>query len=452
MSEQMSFIKRKDELHSLITHISSGQSMSLVGVSNMGKSDLLRDLCNSDVRAVLRPDLAGQMQLFYVDCNRMLDQTEHAFYEIVLRVIINELRRDDPNLADELRQDYDTLLNPPSDFHIPLSFNQALTTLVENHKPHTVLVFDEVDTPYNELNPRIFLNMRALKDRYGDELTYVVATDRRLAHIRTGEDVDEFKELIDQFVHYVQPLSLKDAQEIIQERSEALGASFDENDIAFLYEQAGGHPSLTDIGARRLAEITGSVTRSDSEDWLIHRQVKDALREDLSVSAECDKIWRDLSGNERRTIKGMFLPGADRDEQATSELLRKGLLVEQEGDIQCFSAVFRDYVRRQSATQVGISTGVRVDAESGEVSVDGRMVETLTKLEFRLLLLLYGRLNKICDKYSIVESVWGEDYLDEIYDSSIEKLVSRLRKKIELNPSSPRYIITVRGRGYKMVG
>ena len=231
-----------------------------------------------------------------------------------------------------------------------------------------------------------------------------------------------------------------------------MGAIFDENDIAFLYEQAGGHPSLTDISARRLAENTGSVTRSDSEDWLIHRQVKDILREDLSVSAECDKIWRDLSDDERQTLKSCTQPGADSDVQATSELVQKGLLVEQEGDLRCFSALFHDYVRRQGAARLGTNTGVRVDAESGEVSVDGRAIETLTKLEFRLLLLLYGRLNKICDKYSIVESVWGEEYIDEIYDSSIEKLVSRLRKKIEPNPSSPRYVITVRGRGYKLVG
>jgi two-component system response regulator RegX3 len=36
-------------------------------------------------------------------------------------------------------------------------------------------------------------------------------------------------------------------------------------------------------------------------------------------------------------------------------------------------------------------------------------------------------------------------------DTRIEKLVSRLRAKIEPDPSTPRYIVTVRGRGYKLV-
>ena len=66
--------------------------------------------------------------------------------------------------------------------------------------------------------------------------------------------------------------------------------------------------------------------------------------------------------------------------------------------------------------------------------------------------MLYGSRNKICDKYQIVESVWGEDYVDEVYDASIEKLISRLRRKIEPDISSPRYLVTVRGRGYKLIG
>ena len=94
---------------------------------------------------------------------------------------------------------------------------------------------------------------------------------------------------------------------------------------------------------------------------------------------------------------------------------------------------------------------MRVDVESGNVWVDGRLTPSLTELEYRLLLLLYGRLNNICDKYQIVEAVWGEDYIDQVDDARIDKLLSRLRAKIEPEPRNPRYLLTVRGRGYKLV-
>jgi DNA-binding response OmpR family regulator len=50
----------------------------------------------------------------------------------------------------------------------------------------------------------------------------------------------------------------------------------------------------------------------------------------------------------------------------------------------------------------------------------------------------------------IVEAVWGGQYMDNVDDARIEKLVSRLRAKIEHDPTNPRYLLTQRGRGYKL--
>jgi len=119
---------------------------------------------------------------------------------------------------------------------------------------------------------------------------------------------------------------------------------------------------------------------------------------------------------------------------------------------QFFAELFRRFVQQMSAARKLPEQGVRIDVETGEAKIDGRLVETLTSSEYRLLLLLYGHLNKICDKYQIVEAVWGEDYVDEVYDASIDKLISRLRHKIEPDLANPRYLVTVRGRGYKLVG
>ena len=84
------------------------------------------------------------------------------------------------------------------------------------------------------------------------------------------------------------------------------------------------------------------------------------------------------------------------------------------------------------------------------VLVNGAAVETLTALEYKLMLLLFQNRDKIVDKYQIVTDVWGESYIDEVDDARIEKLVSRLRQKIEPDPTSPTFLTTVRGRGYRL--
>ena len=79
------------------------------------------------------------------------------------------------------------------------------------------------------------------------------------------------------------------------------------------------------------------------------------------------------------------------------------------------------------------------------------MLRPLTNLEYKLLCCLYDNANRICDKYDIVKAVWSGDYIAQVDDSRIAKLVSRLRKRVEPDPAHPRYIVTVHGRGYRLV-
>jgi len=447
-----SFLARSDLLTFLFERTSKARCVSLAGVSNVGKSALLRDFRDPVVQARLYPLLDAQSSIFHIDCNRMLEESEQAFYELILRVLLQTLAQDDPALRARIQQAYEQLIDPPSNLHIPLSFNQAITTLVESKNSQVIIVLDEFDSAFRALDGRTFLNLRALKDRYGEGLSFITATHRRLIHLRMGEDVDDFIELFGANVRYVTPLNAVDARALILSCAADMGAHLDEKDIAFLLAQAGGHPGLTELACRKLAQLTGAQQRSASEDQIIHRHLRDVLRRDPGVMAECQKIWRDLTDMEQSTVESFFWSENEPQPEAVDELMRKGILLSNGDEPHFFAALFEDFMQRRLAGHREPQRGVRVDVESGQVIVDGRFIQNLTRLEFRMLLLLYGRLNKICDKYSIVESVWGEEYVDEVYDSAIEKLVSRLRKKLEPEPTHPRYLITVRGRGYKLAG
>jgi two-component system response regulator RegX3 len=116
-----------------------------------------------------------------------------------------------------------------------------------------------------------------------------------------------------------------------------------------------------------------------------------------------------------------------------------------------FSPIFAEFVSRRGRSPDVDAQGVYLDSDSGDVWVDGIRVPVLTDLEYRLLELLYERRDKLTDKYQIVTAVWGEEYLGDVDDARVEKLISRLRSKVEPDPSEPCYIITRRGRGYKLL-
>jgi DNA-binding response OmpR family regulator len=77
------------------------------------------------------------------------------------------------------------------------------------------------------------------------------------------------------------------------------------------------------------------------------------------------------------------------------------------------------------------------------------LVELAPK-EFDLLTYLFSRTGLVCSKDDIGTAVWPE-YQDGVYDYQIENLVRRLRTKLEPDPTNPQLLLTVRGRGYKLV-
>jgi hypothetical protein len=93
--------------------------------------------------------------------------------------------------------------------------------------------------------------------------------------------------------------------------------------------------------------------------------------------------------------------------------------------------------------------GIWIDDRAKDVYIAGRLIEPpLTVKEFQLLELLYTRKGQVISKDEIAKYVW--DY--QVYDyNAIDALVYRLRQRIENDPGSPRYIVTVRGFGYKLV-
>jgi DNA-binding response OmpR family regulator len=87
-----------------------------------------------------------------------------------------------------------------------------------------------------------------------------------------------------------------------------------------------------------------------------------------------------------------------------------------------------------------------LDCARHEVKVGGRLVELRPK-EFSLLKTLLSNKGRVLERDALLEKVWGEDeYIDQ---GTIDVHVRRLREKIEEDPSSPRYVVTVRGVGYK---
>src|SRR5215467_135582 len=89
---------------------------------------------------------------------------------------------------------------------------------------------------------------------------------------------------------------------------------------------------------------------------------------------------------------------------------------------------------------------VRMDVERHTVAVDGETVSLPLK-EFDLLELLLRNAGRVLTRGQLIDRVWGADYVGDT--KTLDVHVKRLRSKIEPDPANPKYLVTVRGLGYK---
>jgi two-component system response regulator RegX3 len=107
----------------------------------------------------------------------------------------------------------------------------------------------------------------------------------------------------------------------------------------------------------------------------------------------------------------------------------------------------RNAAEAVEATVPTLAAGpVRMDVERHVVSVGGEAVPLPLK-EFELLELLLRNAGRVLTRGQLIDRVWGADYVGDT--KTLDVHVKRLRAKIEPEPSAPRYLVTVRGLGYK---
>ena len=204
-------LPRQADLAALFTAVRDMRCTSVVGVSNLGKTALLHALTDPQVQARYLGQDASNYRFIYIDFNQMLEMTEQAFYELVLRCSLDALREPGYQPHEDVLQKVDiayaSLVAPASNFEVPLRFAQAMAAIGDLLPQRVVFLLDEVDGPMEGIDGRVFLNLRALKDKHRQGLSYITATNRRLGQLRQDGDVAEFHELFDHHTLYISLLT-----------------------------------------------------------------------------------------------------------------------------------------------------------------------------------------------------------------------------------------------------
>jgi len=223
---------------------------------------------------------------------------------------------------------------------------------------------------------------------------------------------------------------------------------------------SGGVVLVVDDEPQILRALTTNL-RGAGYDVVTSATGEDALAQAATRSPDAlilDLVLPDLSGTEvcRRLREWSAVPvivlSAVGDEAAKVSALDAGAddYVTKPFGIDELLARLRAALRRtgQPAEPIVEVGDIRVDLEKRTVTVGGNPVQ-LTPHEYKMLALFARHPGKLLTHRAILQEVWGPAYGKESH--YLHVYVSQLRRKIEADPTRPRYILTEPGAGYRLV-
>lgn len=420
--------------------VNTSRCFSISAPANFGKSSLLRELAAG----------TSPPELIYIDCNLRAEDSAQAFYELVLRSLLGTL---DSSTATKLEPLYQQVITQ-SDFGMSRAFLAALDIVLTRSKVRLVLLLDEFDELLARLPTASLRLLRALKDRYSEQLAYVVATNWPLLACGREEesDIAEFYELFDEADAFrLGGLGHAETNRLGLQIAPKLTPS----QLDYLSTSSGGHPVLVRHLARLLAP-TNQVQNKESYAY--------AVQSDRQVRLECQRIWRSLPTDEQLALL-QFLEGVYTHAGGPlGSLVERGLVVafgDERADSRLFSLAFEWFVREQlqnvpplptleNSLVISASDGLAYDSRHQTVIWEASTKRLpLTGNVAVLFSYLFARQSvPYCSKDELITAIWGQGLA---YSSeNLDRLVSDLRQL--LGDHERQIIRTIHRRGLQMVG
>ncbi|MGN7388979.1 response regulator transcription factor [Bacillus safensis] len=170
----------------------------------------------------------------------------------------------------------------------------------------------------------------------------------------------------------------------------------------------------------------------DGEGYDICRQIRETSHVPI--------IFLSAKGEETDKIVGLAIGG---DDYITKPFSPKEVAYRVKAQLRRLS-----YLQSSQADPVVKKGPFELNEQQAELTKNGAVIE-LTPKELLLMTYFLQHPNRIISKETLYQTVWGEDFFGS--DNTVMVHIRRLREKIENSPSTPEFLVTVKGLGYKFV-
>jgi len=411
---------RKKDSETLGLHIKNRHSVVLVGMKRVGISNFLRFFLYRD--QIKETYINDQREHLFIpiDLNDLVERELFPFWVLTLKRIEDSVISS--NVSPSTKKYIETLFLDSiqsQDLFLTIdAIRKSLSRLVSEGVTPTIF-FLRFDRMKDVVTPEFFANLQGLIDACHQNLSYVFTSVRSLEFLSptvfTKASVSVFARTM-----YIPTGTAHDSEIIFDSLSKKYGLSYSNGSRETILSIVDGYAQYLQFALTYLHE---------KKDVKVSTGLLDELLSDERIILQSEEIWESMTGDEQETI----LKYARSGKVTQDELERSGYLWSTGiiGEKGIFSQLFSKYIEQKA---------VGKDAAKKELS----------KKENLLLKILVENKGALCERETIIASVWPEAESYGVSDWAVDRLVARLRGKLRIsNPDVE--IVTVKTRGYKLI-
>lgn len=433
----------------VLKHIKTGTSLSVLGMPGLGKTDFVSYLvqsCN---------DEENNVSCVSIDINDLVTISELGFFRHLLTILIDLLYDFDepsPKVKKQIKNAEERLSS--KDPLIMYNTTKRTLDVYLSESPSNLGLFIDGFRKLQNLPTSFFNSLRALRAVNKFKFSYIFVDDVNLAQIYDQEKIGDLYDLVTNIMLWIPLPSREEADKIMENCATLFGAKLKKEQKDSVWENTRGHASLTKYTILYMVE--NDLDTIDPAEAVMNSAIKARIQKILNSLTEGEFAVIDLISHGTDTQEAL----SDFEEDVR-RLLRSGIVEKKDdGSVEVFSPLISAYVlktttgkkRRKAASTNNVSSSSRILLDNGDVFIDGTIIDAdLTKTEHDILKYMIKHANTIVTRDDIAEIMWPGNVKDRYSDWAIDRSISRLRKKLGDNAYSPKYIKTLRGRGFKLI-
>lgn len=482
------FWGRNKELRTIYWRLNSTvpQCCAIIGETFIGKTTLLQHLTESVHETILDDSRNTRTFTFmYIDCKLAVDTVDRDlgnyasaqfWWSLYLEACESLPCTHLPKLvAPMINAEQNELTSYAYEIKL------ALEELIHDYGKPVIFVLDNFEI-VARLDVR---NSEWLRALLRSNCAYIVAS-RHLLYLLYQYTQDNWANPSPLYNLFSDPiyLGLMDEQEVdtyllqASEMANGLGSRWKKQDIDFIRTFCGRHAELIRIGCRHLFEFrlrfpqNGELSEDAFEDMFIEERIFNDAR------IICNQLWSSLAdpelrdeprieeGSEEEYAHRLFPHQKSLIEIATGHvptdkkilfaLEQRGLIERANGKWRVFAEVMRQFILNreifyiqavQAEEKQQLSDRLQATNSQTTVTTERKEIADLTYLEGKVYSYLKSHVGEVCDREAIKRAVWQNN---SPTNTALQKLIERIRVKIEPDPENPRYLIAIRGLGYML--